>query len=133
LSTALQKIKTSCLYPTTGAVSFATAGGSPMVTSYGIFPPEIMMLGATYIYKGDATTGLQIIRNLMADLTLVQKYTWDQPNMLRADTGQRTIGSDYYQNTVLWAALPAVLGKTLPQIYQPGEIVGRIISAARGQ
>jgi hypothetical protein len=132
-ATALARIKTSCLTPTVGAVSFSSSTGTPYLTGYGIFPPEIMMLGATYIYEGDSTTGLKIIKDLMTDLTLTQKYTWDQPNMLRADTGQRTIGSDYYQNTILWVALPAVLGKTLPQIYQPGEIVQRIISAARGQ
>ena len=132
-STALAKIKTSCLTSTIGAVSFASSTGTPYLTGHVIFPPEIMMLGATYIYEGDSTTGLKVIKDLMTDLTLTKKYTWDQPNMLMGDTGVRTVGSDYYQNTILWAALPAVLGKTLPQLYQPGEIVGRIISAAQGQ
>jgi hypothetical protein len=51
------------------------------------------------------------------------------PNMVRGDTGERYIGTDYYQVMMLWA-LPVVLdGKDMTNACTPGSLVDRVIKA----
>ena len=126
----LETIEKTCLVDTIGAVSFANPDGSPQLASYGIFVPEIYMLGMTFLYHGKDTTGLEILRRCLHNQFSIQKIGWDQTNMLRAtDGGIRTVGSDYYQNTILWAAPAAVIKKPLSSLYEQGGFVQRIISA----
>jgi hypothetical protein len=51
------------------------------------------------------------------------------PNMVRGDTGERHIGTDYYQVMMLWA-LPAILeGADLAKFCAEGSLVDRVIKA----
>ena len=150
---ALTTIKKSCMAPY-GAVSFAKPDLTPLVT-YGIFPPEIMMLGFTYLYEGDRQTGLEVLHNCLQNLYLKHRHGWDLPNtvsgplVFTAKTaegregistagegtgeGQRTFGTDYYQNMMLWSAPAALAGTELTGPCKPGGLVHRIIEAARGK
>jgi uncharacterized protein (DUF608 family) len=126
---ALSTIQRSCLSQTCGAVGFANADGTPQLRSYGIFVPEIMILGMTYLYAGDRETGLEIIRRLMYNLVCRQRHPFDQPNMLYGDTGERTFGTDYYQNMMLWALPAALAGTDLRGPCAPGGLVARLLAA----
>lgn len=143
----LETVKQSCLSHY-GAVSFAKPDKTPLVT-YGIFPPEIMMLGFTYIYEGDRQTGLDILHNCMRNLVLKHRHGWDLPNTVSGaltfskkgegyhvdsegvGEGQRTYGTDYYQNMMLWSAPAVLAGTDLAGPCKPGGLVDRVISAGR--
>jgi uncharacterized protein (DUF608 family) len=152
LDQALETIKKSCLSDY-GAVSFANTDLVPLET-YGIFPPEIMMLGFTYLYEGDRETGFQVLRNCLHNLFIKHCHTWDLPNALSSGgvkfteggdkgregiftfgkgpgEGQRSFGTDYYQNMMLWAAPAAVAGTDMHGPARSGGLVHRIIEAGR--
>ena len=129
---ALETIKQSCLVDSIGAVSFANPDGSPQMASYGIFVPEIYMLGMTYLYQGQRETGLKIIERCVRNSFIKQGIGWDQTNMLHASAGGvRTVGSDYYQNTIIWAIPAALKGQTLDELYQKAGLVSQMITAAK--
>ncbi len=127
---ALATIKQNCLVEN-GAVSFANPDGSPQLKSYGIFGPEILILGMTYLYAGDRDTGLETIRRLLDNLVCKQRHSWDLPNMIHADTGQRVFGTDYYQNMILWAMPAAIAGTDLRGPCAQGGLADRILKAGR--
>ena len=70
--------------------------------SYSYFPPEALMLAMNQ-YEGQKDFGLELARKVWNNITCIQGYTWDMPNIMRGDvdTGERTFGNDYYQDMML--------------------------------
>jgi len=66
------------------------------------------MLAMTYMYNGSPRSGRKLAYRVWYNLTCIQGYAWDAPNIMRgdADTGERSFGQDYVQNMILWS-LPA--------------------------
>ncbi len=130
----LETIERTCLVDSIGAVSFANPDGTPQMAGYGIFVPEIYMLGMTFLYHGNKNTGLEILRRCLYNQFSTQKIGWDQTNMLHATNGGiRTVGSDYYQNTILWAVPAAINRKPLTSLYEEGGLVQKMILAGKGE
>jgi hypothetical protein len=103
-----------------------------MEAGYGpftIFVSEQLMLAMTYIYAGEREFGLdqayRCFHNLMA-----KGYTWDQPCVIEAKTGNRIAGFDYYQNLMLWSLPAAIAGKDLRGPCAPSGLVNRVLQAA---
>jgi uncharacterized protein (DUF608 family) len=122
-----------------GAANFARPDGSALsskskVALYGrftMFSPEMVVLGMTYIYAGDKEYGLDLVRKHWENLCLKQGHGWDLPNMVRGDTGQRVLGTDYYQNMMLWALPAAVTGQDLRSSCASGSLIERVIKAGK--
>jgi len=151
---ALHTIGESCRAPY-GAVSFARAKDLKPLITYGIFPPEIMMLAFTYLYEGRRETGLEVLRDCLHNLFIKHGHTWDLPNTVSGKLtftkktedgregyavegvgtgeGQRTYGTDYYQNMMLWAAPAAIKGQDIAESSKPGGLIDRIVKAARAK
>lgn len=142
---ALKKIQQTCMAINRyGAANFAkpsattadpkefaaTAWGSGY-GSHGYFPPEVYMLGATYMYAGDHETGLKVVQSCLEGISVKYGYTWTQPNVVSGDTGKRIYGSDYYQNMILWAVPPAINGQDLASFTKSGGLVDRVITAGK--
>lgn len=143
--TVLDTIKKSNIAITRfGATNYANPDGTPIrqaktdagffddYGAYSYFPPEALMLAMTYMYKGQTEFGLELARNVWHDLICLQGYTWDMPNVMRgdADTGERTVGSDYYQDMMLWSLPSALNGEDLSSVCREGGLVERVIQAA---
>ncbi len=131
--TALKTIreKNSQLSPY-GTAFFANPDGTPWEEAgygpYTYFVSEQLMLAMTYIYTGEADFGLEQARRCLYNL--VQKgYTWNQPCIVQAATGERISGYDYYQNMMLWALPAAIESADLREHCAPGGFVSRIIAA----
>jgi uncharacterized protein (DUF608 family) len=141
VSTTLDTIRRCnvALTPDIGAANFTRPDGSPLphdskVAAYGqyaMFCPELVLLGMTYIYAGEADFGLELVRKHWQNLCLQQGHIWDLPNMVRGDNGARTFGSDYYQNMMLWALPAALAGQDLAASCAPGSLIGRLLSAGK--
>ncbi|MGD2158194.1 MAG: GH116 family glycosyl-hydrolase [Anaerolineales bacterium] len=127
----LETIQKTCLVDC-GVVGFATREGDPDLIGYGTFPPEINLVGMTYMYHGQKELGLEIVRRNMDNLVRVQGHAWDLPNLVRADTGARTFGTDYFQNMMLWAVPAALSGEDLSAPCKPGGLVDRVLRAGAG-
>jgi non-lysosomal glucosylceramidase len=136
VKTALAAIKRACIdrwkY---GAVNLARPNGdlSPNV-GYGpnaFFVPEVYMLAMTYIYAGEREFGLELSRRCVYSLNIHNLLTWNQPNLLRADTGDLLFGSHYVQNMMLWAVPAALEGKDVVSFCSQNSLVERIMRAAR--
>jgi hypothetical protein len=127
----LKTIQKTCLVDC-GVVGFATREGDPDLIGYGTFPPEINLVGMTYMYHGQKELGLEIVRRNMDNLVRVQGHAWDLPNLVRADTGARTFGTDYFQNMMLWAVPAALSGEDLSAPCKPGGLVDRVLRAGAG-
>jgi uncharacterized protein (DUF608 family) len=133
--TALAAIKRACIDPWKfGAVNLARPDGTltPNV-GYGpnaFFVPEVYMLAATYLYAGEREFGTELARRCVYSLNIHNLLTWNQPNLLRADTGDLLFGSHYVQNMMLWAIPAALEGKDIAGFCAPGGLVDRILKAA---
>jgi hypothetical protein len=95
------------------------------------FVPEIDILGCTYIYAGQRELGLELVRRCQVALNQAWGSTWDQPNVLRGDSGQKVLGQHLVQNMLLWIVPAAAQGKDLAGFCAPGGLVDRMITAAR--
>jgi uncharacterized protein (DUF608 family) len=85
----------------------------------------------TYMYAGDREFGLELARRTVYSLNQGNLLTWNQPNLMRADTGDRLFGSHYVQNMMLWALPAALEGKDIAAFCAPGGLVDRTIRAAK--
>ncbi|MGA8529752.1 MAG: GH116 family glycosyl hydrolase [Acidobacteriaceae bacterium] len=129
------------LTPAVGAANFARKDGTALpaqstVASYGryaMFPAEVLVLAMTYIYAGEAQTGLDLARRHWQTIVCARGHGWDMPNIVRGDTGERVYGTDYYQSMMLWA-LPAALGRTdIRGCCTQGSLVDRVLLAGGRQ
>ena len=127
----LETVKRTCLNETVGAVSFASRDGTQELTTYGIFPPETLILGMTYMYKGDMAIGMKVCFDCMKNMVLRQGKEWDMTNMVNADTGEVRFGTDYYQMMMLWAVPAAIDGQGIREFCAAGGFVDRIIEAGK--
>jgi uncharacterized protein (DUF608 family) len=131
----LKTIRQTCaaLSPA-GAANVARPDGSlAQGRGYGpnaFFTPELLMLAMTYLYDGERDFGLELARRCMYAISITSNSTWDQPNVIRGDTGERLFGSHYGQNMMLWAVPAAAEGKAIADFCAPGGLVDRIIRAA---
>lgn len=119
---------------TVGTVFFANPDGTAWQAAgygpYAYFFAEQLMLAMTYIYAGELDWGLEQARRCVANI--VQKgYTWNQPCILNAASGERISGYDYYQNMMLWSLPAALKRKDLREPCYPGGLVERVIAAGR--
>ena len=136
VKTALKTIKRACIdrWPY-GAVNLARPDGSlAHGVGYGpnaYFVPELYMLAMTYLYEGEKELGLELARRCVYSLNIRNLLTWNQPNLLRADTGDMLFGSHYVQNMMLWAIPAALEGKDITAFCAPGGLVDRILKAAK--
>jgi hypothetical protein len=94
------------------------------------FVPELYMLGALYLYEGEEEIGLELVRRCVYSLNILNLLTWNQPNVLRAGTGDRLIGSHYVQNMMLWAVPAALERNDIASFCAPGGLVDKMIKAA---
>ena len=127
----LETIERTCFNEMVGAVSFASRDGSQELTTYGIFPPETLILGMTYMYKDDKETGIKVSYDCMYNMVIRQGKGWDMTNMVNADTGEVRFGTDYYQMMILWAVPVAIDGQSLKEFCAPGGFVDKIMKAAQ--
>jgi len=95
------------------------------------FVSEMSMLVSTYLYAGERDFGLELGRRMQVALNQKWGYTWDQPNVLRGDTGEKTLGSQLLQSMFLWCVPVAASGKDLAGYCAPGGLVDRMIAAGR--
>ena len=141
VKTTLETIK-RCnirLTPNMGAANFVHPDGSPLdskspVAHYGVysmFSAEVVVLAMTYIQSGQKEFGLDLARRHWENLVCRQRHPWDLPNAVRGDTGERTIGTDYYQAMMLWALPAALEGVDLAKACAPNSLVDQIIKAGK--
>jgi uncharacterized protein (DUF608 family) len=141
VKTTLATVQAACVAPTPyGAVNFATVEGRPATSGegmpgwnynpYSFFPPEVLMLGELYMYEGHSELGIELCRRCWQNIAQ-NGLVWDQPNIIRGDTGERVYGGDYYQNLMLWTLPAAIEGTDLAGPCRPGGLVDRMMRAAR--
>ena len=64
---------------------------------------------------------------------LEQGMTWDGPNVIRGNTGERGFGNDYCQNMIMWAYPAALVGGDIAVPTKPSELVDRVLRAAQAR
>ncbi len=140
IQSTLEKIRccNAALTPNDGAANFAQPDGTAMPTDdtvaeygpYAYFPPHGLILAMTYMYAGDKEFGLEFARKIWRNMILTHRHPWDLPNMVRGDTGERIVGTEYYQNMILWAMPAALEGEHLGGPCRENGLVHRVLRAA---
>ena len=125
----LETVKRTCVTDF-GFAGFADREKGPQLTGYGNFYPENIIVAMTYMYHGCREFGLEMLRRIMYNVVCRQRHPWDTPNLLRLDTGEKTYGTDYFQNMILWAVPAALAGESLASLCAPGRLIDRILQAA---
>jgi hypothetical protein len=95
------------------------------------FVSEMSILAATYMYAGEREFGLELMRRMQVALNQKWGYTWDQPNVLRGDSGEKTLGSQLLQSMFMWIVPAAAMGKNIAEFCAPGGLVDRMMKAAK--
>ena len=124
-----------------GTVFYANADGSPWFSQpgffeesgygpYAYFVGEQLILAMTYIYAGETDFGVEQARRCLFNL-IEKGYTWNQPCIVEASTGERISGYDYYQNMMLWSLPAALENADLRGPCAPGGLVDKVIQAGR--
>jgi non-lysosomal glucosylceramidase len=136
----LDTVRRTCIEPHPyGAVNFADLSGRATTSGegkpgwnynpYAFFVPETVMLAATYLYAGQTEVGLDLARRCWTNLC-EQGLLWDQPNLLNAATGEPIYGNDYYQNMIIWALLPALVGGDVASPFAQDGVVAAVLRSA---
>ena len=119
-----------------GAVNVIQRNGCP--TEFGgrmggmcSMPASVFILAMNYIYAGQRDAGLEIAYQCADNLVNELGFTWDMPNMVRADPGhgEWIYGHDYYQCMSLWALPAALRGQSLGDFVAPGGFAERVLQA----
>ena len=125
------------LTPAAAAANFARPDANLMdpeskIAFYGgtaAFTAEAMMLGMVFMIEGQRDYGMEFLRRLQYNNGLVQGHNWDLPVLIRGNTGERTNGTDYYQNMMLWSVPAAIFGTDLAGLCAPGGYIDTILKA----
>ena len=90
-------------------------------------------LAETFMYEGHRDFGLDLLHRCLEAFSCKYAYTWDGANVFshEGDTGERSYGTDYYQNLCLWAVPAALAGEDVSGPSKPGGLVYRIIQAGK--
>ena len=93
------------------------------------------MLAMNYMYEGQRDFGLELLRRCQQNIVCQCGYTWDAPNIMRADadTVETDAGNDYYQNMMLWSVPAAIGGEPVNHPAQPGGLVHTMRQASKTQ
>lgn len=134
VNTTLETIEKLNLPPTPyGVVNLVHPDGSLDTKvgygPYGMFIPEVYMFAMTLMYCGQREKGLELARRCVHNQVIGHRYTWTAPNVIRGDTGERTYGSDYYQNMMLWALPAAMLNKDIRGACEASGFVTHVLEA----
>lgn len=141
IAAVLDTIRKTCIASTPfGAVNFATPDGQPAANGEGrpgwgmhpaaFFVPEVFMLGMTYMYFGDRKLGLDLCGRCWGRVVELGRV-WDQPNLIRGDTGEVIYGGDYYQNMIVWALPAALHEEDVAGPTKGGGFIERVLTAAQ--
>ncbi|MBI2842390.1 MAG: hypothetical protein HYX78_03230 [Armatimonadetes bacterium] len=86
-----------------------------------------------FMYEGQKDFGLKLLRDCLDAFSCRWGYTWDGTNVFsgKEDSGERSYGTDYYQNMGLWAAPAAINGQDVTGPCKPGGLIYRIMKAGR--
>ncbi len=79
-------------------------------------------LAETFMYEGHKEFGLDLLHRCLELFSCKYAYTWDGANVFshEGDTGERSYGTDYYQNLCLWAVPAALAGEDVSGPAGPG-------------
>ncbi len=119
-----------------GAVVFCKPGGKLLQKgewdpgywgNEGVHPPSVFMLAMTYMYEGQREFVIEPARRAVAEVVR-RGWCWDWPMALDTALGPR-VGTDYYQNMLLWALPAALDGKDLAGPCRDGGLVERVLNA----
>jgi uncharacterized protein (DUF608 family) len=94
--------------------------------AHGVHPPGTYMLAMTYLYYGEAETGLDLAHRTMREV-VKRGWYWDMP--VAIDGTMPRIGFDYYQNLVLWSFPAAMECADIAEPCKRGGLVERMIRA----
>jgi uncharacterized protein (DUF608 family) len=91
-------------------------------------------LAETFMYEGQKNFGLDLLHRCLEAFSCKYAYTWDGANVFshEDDTGERSYGTDYYQNMCLWDVPAALKGEDMSGPSKPGGLVYRMIQAGKG-
>ena len=141
VDTTLETIKRTNIAKTEiGAITFCKPEGSLLgegdwdpgyFGARGVFNAGTFMLAMTYLYRGQREFGLELARRTVQEVVRRGWY-WDWPVVIDAAHTPR-VGTDYYQNMMLWSLPAALKGQDLAGLCKPDGLVDRIIRAARQQ
>ena len=93
----------------------------------------VYFLAETFMYEGHKDFGLDLLHRALDAFSCRNAFTWDGANVFshEGDTGERSYGTDYYQNMSLWNAVPALGGEDVSAPAKPGGLVYRILQAGK--
>lgn len=109
-------------------------GAGYLTGKWGYTNAQVRKIAMAFMYAGQKDFGTELLKKNLELNFLKWGYTWDGPHAAsqKADNGERSYGTDYYQNQILWGAPAALQAKDIAAPLQPGALVDRMLKAAAG-
>ncbi|MFH1008972.1 MAG: GH116 family glycosyl-hydrolase [Candidatus Latescibacterota bacterium] len=106
-----------------------------LTSRYIYLNPQVIDIAMTYMYEGRRDLGLDLLRKNLEIYSCKWGYTWDGAlgGSGSGDTGEKSVGWDYWQNWILWGSLAALENRDLASPCRPGGLIDRIIKAAESK
>lgn len=111
-------------------------GTAAKVAGYGphsFFTYEVYLLGMTYMYEGQKTYGMNLIKRFFDDYSGKRAYTWDGGHFVRGDqdTGEIVEGADYLMHGRLWGLPAAIADGDISAPAKSGGLIDRMLQAGK--
>jgi uncharacterized protein (DUF608 family) len=108
-------------------------GAGYLTGKWGYTNAQVRKIAMAFMYAGQKDFGLDLLRKNLELNCLKWGYTWDGPHACsqKADNGERSYGTDYYQNQILWGAPAALAEQDIAAPLKPGGLADRIIKAGK--
>lgn len=107
-------------------------GAGYLTGKWGYTNAQVRKIAMAFMYAGQKEFGTELLKKNLALNFLKWGYTWDGPHAAsqKADNGERSYGTDYYQNQILWGAPAALADEDIAKPLKTGGLVDRMIKAA---
>jgi len=109
----------------------AALGAGYLTGKWGYTNAQVRTIAMAFMYADQKEFGLELMKKNLELNSLKWGYTWDGPHAAsqKADNGERSYGTDYYQNQILWGAPAALAGQDISGPLKPGGLADRMIKA----
>ncbi|MDO8685891.1 MAG: hypothetical protein Q7J78_04380, partial [Clostridiales bacterium] len=106
-----------------------------LTSRYIYMNPQVIDIALTFMYEGRRDFGLELLRKNLEIYSCKWGYAWDGPvgGSGLGDTGEKSVGWEYWQNWILWGSIAALEEQDLSSPCRPGGLINRIIKAAKAR
>jgi len=108
-------------------------GAGYLTGKWGYTNAQVRKIAMAFMYVDQKDFGLDLLRKNLELNSLRWGYTWDGTHACsqKADNGERSYGTDYYQNQIFWGVPAALANQDIAGPLKSCGLANRMIEAGK--